>query len=119
MGAWYMPIGHYSPEALGGLTVEKFMEAVNAEGGRVGLGLNFQLHLHPVFNQADIYRDGKPTRNAFSERDLRQGPGKLPVMEKLAERVVGIPYFRRDLPDEIAMLAAAFHKVAIQAVKLL
>lgn len=118
MGAWYMPIGHYSPEALGGLPVEKFVEAVNAEGGRVGPGLNFQLHLHPVFNQADIYHDGKPTRNAFSERDLRQGAGELPVTEKLAEKVVGIPYFRRDLPEEISMFAAAFHKVAIQADKL-
>jgi perosamine synthetase len=118
MGAWYMPIAHYLPEELGGLPAERFIEAVNAEGGRIGPGLNFQLHLHPVFNQADIYHDGRPTRNAFSDRDLRQAAGELPVTEKLHERIVGVPYFRRDL-EEIALFAAAFHKVATQADKLI
>ncbi|MHB9032192.1 MAG: DegT/DnrJ/EryC1/StrS family aminotransferase [Anaerolineae bacterium] len=119
MGAWYMPIAHYNPEQLHGLPADRFIEAVNAEGGRSGPGLNFQLHLHPVFNQADIYHDGTPTRIAFSASDLRQGIGELPVTEHLAERVVGVPYFRRDLPEEIEMFAAAYHKVASQADKLL
>ncbi|MCE5257897.1 MAG: DegT/DnrJ/EryC1/StrS family aminotransferase [Chloroflexi bacterium] len=118
MGAWYMPIAHYAPEHLGGLPAQRFIEAVNAEGGRTGPALNFQLHLHPVFNQADIYHDGKPTRLAFTERDLRQGIGELPVTERVAELVAGVPYFRRDMP-EIELFAAAFHKVASQADKLL
>lgn len=118
MGAWYMPIAHYLPEELHGLPLTRFIEAVNAEGGRVGPGLNFQLHLHPVFNQADVYHDGRPTRIAFSDRDLRQPIGELPVTEGLAERVVGVPAFRRDLPEQIAQFAAAFHKVALQADRL-
>ena len=119
MGAWYMPIAHYLPEELNGLPATRFIEAVNAEGGRVGPGLNFQLHLHPVFNQADVYHDGRPTRIAFSDHDLRQPMGELPVTEGLAERVVGVPAFRRDLPEQIAQFAAAFHKVALQVDKLL
>src|SRR6185437_13911022 len=53
MGGWYNPVGHYVPEELGGLSIGKFIEAVNAEGGRSGRAVNFPLHLHPVQNTAD------------------------------------------------------------------
>ena len=119
MGGWYSPVGHYLPEELGGLPVEKFIEAVITEGGRIGRGANFPVHLHPVVNQADVYRDGKPTRIAFSERDMRQAPGSLPVSEALAGRCIGVPWFKHDRPDAIARHAAAFRKVAQQAEKLL
>lgn len=118
MGGWYNPVGHYAPEELGGLPVDRFVEAVNAEGGRSGRGVNFPLHLHPVLNDADVYRDGKPTRIAFADRDVRQGPGSLPVSERLAQRAFGIPWFKHDRPDEIRHYANAFRKVATQAEKL-
>ncbi|MFQ6048674.1 MAG: DegT/DnrJ/EryC1/StrS family aminotransferase [Phycisphaerae bacterium] len=119
MGGWYNPVGHYLPEELGGLPVSLFIEAVNAEGGRSGRGCNFPLHLHPVFNDADVYGDGKPTRIAFSDRDVRQPPGSLPVSEALAERCFGVPWFKHDRAESIARYAAAYRKVALQADKLL
>jgi perosamine synthetase len=119
MGGWYNPVGHYVPEELGGLAVERFIEAVNAEGGRSGRGCNFPLHLHPVFNEADVYGDGKPTRVAFADRDVRQPAGSLPVSEALAERCFGIPWFKHDRPESIGRYAAAYRKVALQAEKLL
>jgi len=119
MGGWYNPVGHYLPEELGGLPVDRFIAAVNAEGGRTGRGCNSPLHLHPVLNVADVYRDGKPTRLAFADRDLRQGPGTLPVSEALAERCLGIPWFKRYLPEHIDRFIAAYRKVAGQADKLL
>jgi len=119
MGGWYNPLGHYVPEELGGLPVRTFIEAVNAEGGRSGRGCNFPLHLHPLFNEADIYGDGKPTRIAFADRDVRQPAGRLPVSEALAERCFGIPWFKHDRPESIARYAAAYKKVALQADKLL
>lgn len=119
MGGWYNPLGHYVPEELGGLPVERFIEAVNAEGGRTGRGCNFPLHLHPVMNDADVYHDGKPTRLAFTDRDLRQGPGSLPVSEALASRCFGIPWFKRYLPEHIDQFIKAFRKVAEQAEDLL
>jgi perosamine synthetase len=112
MGGWYNPLGHYVPEELGGLPVERFIEAVNAEGGRIGRGCNFPLHLHPLLNEADIYGDGKPTRIAFTERDVRQGAGSLPVTERLASRCFGVPWFKRDVPEEIEAYAGAYRKVA-------
>lgn len=119
MGGWYNPVGHYVPEEVGGLPVERFIEAVNAEGGRSGRGCNFPLHLHPVLNEADVYGDGKPTRIAFADRDLRQPAGSLPVSEALGDRCFGIPWFKHDRPEEIARYAAAYRKVALQADKLL
>ncbi|NLV74698.1 MAG: DegT/DnrJ/EryC1/StrS family aminotransferase [Chloroflexi bacterium] len=119
MGGWYNPVGIYQPEALGGLPLSRFIEAVNAEGGICGRGINAPLHLHPVFNEADIYGDGVPTRNAFADRDLRQPAGSLPVAETIGERTLGIPYFKHDWAEWIEPYAAAFRKVATQASQLL
>jgi dTDP-4-amino-4,6-dideoxygalactose transaminase len=119
MGGWYNPLGLYDAQALGGLPVDKFIEAVTAEGGRIGRGANFPLHLHPLLNEADIYHDGKPTRIAFSQRDLRQPAGSLPVSENLRDRVFGIPWFKTDRGQVIEQFAAAYRKVAMQAEKLM
>ena len=120
MGGWYNPLGHYIPEELGGLPVAKFIEAVVAEGGLTGRGCNTILHTHPVLNQADVYGDGKPTRIAFAQRDVRQSLGSLPVSEALllGGRCLGIPWFKHDRKDAIELYAAAFKKVALQADKL-
>ncbi|MGB7157359.1 MAG: DegT/DnrJ/EryC1/StrS family aminotransferase [Tepidisphaeraceae bacterium] len=119
MGGWYNPLGHYLPEELNGLPVAKFIEAVNAEGGRTGRTANKPMHVHPALNMPDVYHDGKPTRIAFSDRDVRQGPGSLPVSEALAERVFGIPWFKKDRPEQIERYAMAYRKVALNAKKLL
>ena len=115
MGGWYNPLGHYVPEELGGLPIAKFIEAVNAEGGRIGRGCNFPMHLHPLLNEADVYHDGKPTRIAFSKRDVRQKSGSLPVSEQLASRCFGVPWFKMDQPEKIALYANAYRKVALRA----
>ncbi len=112
MGGWYNPVGHYVPEELGGLPVENFIEAVNAEGGRTGRSVNYPLHLHPVFNEADIYGDGKPTRIAFANRDVRQPRGALPHAEAVGNHTFGIPWFKHDWPEAIERYAAAYRKVA-------
>ena len=114
MGGWYNPLGHYVPEELGGLPVAKFIEAVTAEGGRIGRGANFPLHLHPAVNEADVYGDGKPTRIVFASRDVREGKGSLPVSEGLEDRVFGIPWFKHDRPERIEQYAEAFRKVAMR-----
>jgi dTDP-4-amino-4,6-dideoxygalactose transaminase len=119
MGGWYIPIGFYDAEQFGGLPVEKFVKAVNAEGGKSGRCVSPPLHLHPLMNEVDIYGDNKPTRIAFSSRDLRQPKGSLPVAEALSARTFGIPYFRQDLPERIEQYAAAYRKVALQAEELL
>ncbi len=119
MGGWYNPLGHYLPEELDNLPIDRFIKAVNAEGGRTWRASSSPLHLHPVFNTADIYHDGRPTRLVFSDRDVRQAKGSLPVSEALAERCLGVPWFKHYRPEQIGQYIAAFRKVACQAGKLL
>ena len=117
MGGWYSPRGLYRAEELGGLPIATFCEAVRAEGAEVWChpGANFPLHLHPVFHTADIFRQGQPTMIAFGQRDVRQGPGTLPVSEAIGQLAFGIPWFKHDNPEIIAEYAAAYRKVAEHA----
>ena len=119
MGGWYAARGLYRPEEVGGLPVERFAEAVTAEGSRAGKTPRRALHLHPLFNDVDVYGDGKPTRIAFSDRDVRQPEGSLPVAEGLAERTIMIPWFKHHRPDVIEQHAAAWRKVALNTAQLL
>lgn len=118
MGGWYMPHGLLVPEEIGDIDVQRFCEAVEAEGAEATPGMNELLHLHPVFNEADIYGHGKPTRIAHSDRDLRQPEGSLPASERMVERVYSIPWFKHYRPQIIEEHARAFEKVATHAAEL-
>jgi len=118
MGGWYAPRGLYVADELGGLPIKKYCEAVSAEGAVCSPGSNTPLHLHPVFNDVDIFGDGKPTRIAFSDRDLRQPEGSLPAAEATVKNTFGIPWFKHDKPEAVEKYAAAYRKVATQAAKL-
>ncbi|MCD4699379.1 MAG: DegT/DnrJ/EryC1/StrS family aminotransferase, partial [Phycisphaerae bacterium] len=120
MGGWYAARGLYRPEELGGLSVKKFCQAVQAEGVEaVRPGANRPLHVHPALHEADIYGQGKPTVVANASRDVRQGPGSLPVTENAPKRSFAIPWFKHDRPEIIEEYAAAFRKVAEHADELL
>lgn len=115
MGGWYAAHGLYRPEELGGLSVNRFAEAVRAEGATCSPGANFPLHTHPLFHTADIYGDGQPTAIANADRDLRQPLGSLPVTEACTRRCYGIPWFKHDRPELIAEYVLAFRKVVEHA----
>jgi len=119
MGGWYCPVGRYLGEELGDLPLDRFVAAVAAEGCPVGPPFNFPLHLHPFFHEADVYGDGRPTSCAFADRDVRQGPGSLPVAEEFGRRAFQIPWFKHYRPDVIARFAAAVRKVCDNAGSLL
>ncbi|MEE3232669.1 MAG: aminotransferase class I/II-fold pyridoxal phosphate-dependent enzyme [Candidatus Latescibacterota bacterium] len=114
MGGWYAAKGLYVAEELGGLSVSRFCEALNAEGVeyRIMPGANILMHLHPVMNEVDVYGDGRPTRIAFSDRDVRQGLGSLPVTESLPEKCLSVPWFKHYRPEVIDEYVEAFRKVA-------
>jgi dTDP-4-amino-4,6-dideoxygalactose transaminase len=115
MGGWYAAHGLYRAEEIGGLDIHRFTEAVRAEGASTSAGANFPLHLHPLLNAADIYGHGKPTRIANSNRDLRQGPGSLPVTESIPTTCYSVPWFKHCRPGIIAEYALAFRKAAEHA----
>ncbi len=120
MGGWYASRGLYRAEELGGLPCATFCQAVRAEGiADCSPGANFALHLHPIFHDADIYNQGRPTVLASGQRDVRQGPGSLPVTERLGELAFGVPWFKKDWPEQIERYAAIYRKVAADADRLL
>lgn len=120
MGGWYAARGHYVPEALGGLSVTRFAEAVRAEGvDECYPGCNIPLHNHPLYKDADVFHHGKPTRIANSNRDVRQLDVFLPVTEGISARLVTIPWFKHFRKAEIEQHANAYRKVALNYEKLL
>jgi dTDP-4-amino-4,6-dideoxygalactose transaminase len=113
MGGWYFARGLYRPEELEGLPVQEFCRALAAEGYPAGTGTYFgPLHLHPVFQTADIYGDGRPTMLANTTRDIRQPEGSLPVSEKVPGRSLGIPWFKHFNPEIIDEYVLAYRKVS-------
>jgi dTDP-4-amino-4,6-dideoxygalactose transaminase len=119
MGGWYFARGLYDATALGGVSCERFCEAVRAEGVPLATaGANAPLHTHAVFHQADLFHQGQPTAIAFGQRDVRQGPGTLPVSEAIKEIALAVPWFKHDEPEFIEQVAGAYRKVALQADRL-
>ncbi|MFP9060611.1 DegT/DnrJ/EryC1/StrS family aminotransferase [Natrialbaceae archaeon A-chndr2] len=111
MGGWYSPKGLYDAEKLDGLSVERFAEAVTAEGSTCLPGCNYALHTHPLLQKADVYGHGKPTRIANAHRDVRESEEDLPVAEGIQEHCFTIPWFKRYEPEVIEQHADAYRKV--------
>lgn len=119
MGGWYAARGLYVPEELEGLSVTRFTEAVTAEGFRCGGGANLPLHTHAVFHTADVFEDGKPTRVAFTDRDVRELDLDLPVTNSISARLYTIPWFKHYRREIIEQYANAYKKVALNYKELL
>jgi hypothetical protein len=120
MGGWYASRGLYRAGELGGLSCAKYCEAVRAEGATMCTpGANFPLHLHPVYHDADIFSMGRPTMISFGQREVRQGPGTLPVAESIHDICYAIPWFKHDRPAIIKAYAQAYRKVAEHADQLM
>lgn len=113
MAGWYAPHGIYVPQELGGLSITRFCEAVRAEGVfECRPGANLPLHTHPLFQTADVYGDGKPTRIAYADRDVRELDKNLTFSENVGKYVYNIPWLKKFVPEEIEQYANAFKKVS-------
>jgi len=113
MAGWYAPHGLYKPEELGGLSVTCFCQAVSAEGAECSPGCNRPLHTHNVFQTADIYSHGKPTRIVNASRDVRDLDRQLPRTNAANHRTFSIPWFKHYRPEIIREYADAFKKAAM------
>ena len=112
MGGFYNAHGLYVPEELGGLSVTRFCEALRAEGVMDAIpGVNAPLHAHGIFQTADVYHAGKPTRIANSDYDVRQMDANLAPSESLPALTFGVPWLKKYIPAEIEEYANAFRKV--------
>lgn len=119
-GGWYSTHGFYVSDELGGLSITRFCEALQAEGvSACRPGCNIPLHPHPLFHEADVYGHGKPTRIAHALRDIRQQAGSLPVTENVNARVYATPWFKHFHREIIDEYVSAFRKVVVNYRKLL
>jgi dTDP-4-amino-4,6-dideoxygalactose transaminase len=109
MAGWYVSHGVYHPEQLSGLSVEKFCEAIRAEGAPGYPGGNFPLHKHPAFIDMDVLGVGKPARIAFAHRDVRELDKALPVTENI--KIIQSPWFKKFYPEYIDLYVNAYKKV--------
>jgi dTDP-4-amino-4,6-dideoxygalactose transaminase len=112
MAGHYLPVGHYNSEELNGLPVSIFAAAVRAEGFKECMtGCNHPLHKHPVFQTADIYNEGKPTRIVNSEKDVREGDKSLFISENIHEKLCSVPWFKHFDKEAIDKYANIYSKV--------
>ncbi|MCZ7649327.1 MAG: DegT/DnrJ/EryC1/StrS family aminotransferase [Planctomycetota bacterium] len=93
-GGWYFPRGLYDPSKMRGVPASRFCELLNKEGFHAAAGANEPLHLHPLFKDAGCKIE------------------PLPVTESLPGRCFGVPWFKHDHPERIAVYANALIKVA-------
>jgi dTDP-4-amino-4,6-dideoxygalactose transaminase len=120
----YLSTAHlrYDPAELGGLPVERFVQALQAEGARVrgGTALRHRggLHTQPLFVERAHWAFAHPA-NAASVAQVRYGEGTLPVTEHPPADRIGVPAFPRPTAELLAQYAAAFQKVARHAGELL
>lgn len=101
--------GIYTPEELGGLPVERFIQAVNAEGASLG-GRTYPLwHLHPLFAQGmPFYDDG---RGPLTGDYTGYRPGDLPITEEVYSRILAFPALIEPQKGYIEQYVGAIRKV--------
>lgn len=110
MAGWYCPHGAYHPEELGGLPVNRFCEAVRAEVGNVAWsGGNYCLHTHAYFKTFTLDHGDKPSRIAYSDRDVREDDAACAPSEKMW--CFSVPWFKHYEKEWIEAYAAGYRKV--------
>lgn len=113
MGGWYYPLGYFvDSKSYEEGTLAKICKALTAEGvPSCSPAKNKALHLHPVFNELDLFRVGKPTAICWADRDVRQGKGACPNSEDVQNYVFSVPWFKHMDKEIINQYVKAFHKV--------
>jgi dTDP-4-amino-4,6-dideoxygalactose transaminase len=101
--------GLYTPEELGGLPVERFIEAVNAEGAFLGGRTYTPFHLHSLFARGmPFYDDGRGPLTGDYEG---YQPGDLPITEAVYPRIIAFPALIDPREGYIEQYVTAIRKV--------
>ena len=82
IGEWCCRQGPVRSRRVGGAFGHSFLPGRTSRGHRHP-GANKPLHLHPIFQETDVYGDGKPTRIAHTSRDVRELDKDLPVTDEI------------------------------------
>ncbi|THV37622.1 DegT/DnrJ/EryC1/StrS family aminotransferase [Glycomyces buryatensis] len=110
MGAWYGIKPRYRPEELDGLPIDLYIEALRAEGVKIGRPGSAPLHLSPMFNGASAER--MPFAGSPPEGRRAYLPGDLPVSESIHDCALSLPTFTYEPLEIVEQYGEAFAKVA-------
>lgn len=112
----------YDAAEFGGLPIERFVEALRAEGARVSGGTQLRhrggLHTQPMFVERAHWAFQHPA-NAEAVAHARYGAGALPVTDDPPRDRLSLPNFPRPTGELLGQYVTAFHKVARSAAQLL
>ena len=107
----------YDPDVYG-VPVERFVDALRAEGARVTWGTQLRhrggLHTQPVFLEQAHWAFQHPA-NAASVAGVRYGSGTLPTTDEPPRNRITLPSFPSPTKALLDQYIAAFHKVARNA----
>ena len=97
-----------------GVSRERLVEALSAEGVPSLMAGYQNLHMLPMFRNKIAYgTKGFPWTSPYCTSDVQYGPGACPIAEKLHnETFLGINICMNELPPkDVALIVGAFHKV--------
>jgi len=115
---YYAQMLTYHPEELDGLPMQRFFEALYAEGlDRLG-GHGPPIHEYGIFQDREFYGKGCPWTCPHAATERSYGGLRFPAIDSLRAStfLVGFPGgFVTDDPGPVDQLIEAFHKVATYA----
>ena len=102
----------YHPEQLFGLSRDRFVEALVAEGVPAAACRYPLCHLEPLFNGYNYYGKGCPFNCPHAVERRRYVRGDLPITEDVHSRLIALPPYTEPPDGLIDQIIEAFHKVA-------
>ena len=110
---YYMHVMKFD-EKIAGISRERFIEAIQAEGITIWGGYMKPLYLEPLYQQKTAYKDGYPFKNnAAYNKEIDYSYGICPVAERLYEKetIVNIYNYSPLTKNDINDIANGFEKV--------
>jgi perosamine synthetase len=116
-GFYGFPV-HYTPEEMGGLSTNRFIDALNQEGLRVHGNSYPPLHTLPLFADGfDVFTRGRGPLCTPEMGGDYQGykPGDFPVTERVCSQLVFLPVFSNPVEGAAEQVISAIRKVTDHA----
>jgi len=108
----------YQSDAMGGVPVERFVEALRAEGVPTDHDRYNLAHLHPFFSRRWEFENPGFLDCPQAAGCKLWGKGDLPVTESIHERLLSLPSYTDPEPGLIEQVMSAFAKVTASAEQL-
>lgn len=112
VNGYYLYLLRYQAEAFAGLSRDRFVEALNAEGIPCHIGYPWPLTRNPMFDVIEDGPQGCPFSCPYYGRKVDVKSTPLPVSERICRETVVIPHqVLLSPPEELADIPAAIRKI--------